>query len=275
MVFRQRLGLSVPPVLLRLAVAATFIWAGAGKFLAPVELAPQDEATLQAIESGAPATAPMPTDEDDAAPEEAAGEPVALGDGAELMLVQDADDSDAAATTTDADAGPKRTGKDRVALVVYNLANPDENGRMLLPAFMGNGKWPIWIAFMVGMTELVGGILILLGLLTRFAAFMIAGVMIGAIWMTTIGPVLIFDQPGWPRFFQILPAIDFSTAETAATSFQSWQTWLFQLAMLMGALSLMCLGAGPLSIDRFAFGKPGVSRDHSHDGDDAGDGDDD
>ncbi len=261
MLVRERMGLGVPPLLLRLTIAATFIWAGSGKFLAPMAVSPEEEATIQMIESGkTPAdAAPDP----DAEEIDAIGEPVALGDGFQVILTQDGDANDDTAAAPDANAAPidtvkKRTGQDRLAISIYSMARPNEDGKALLPAFMGKGKWPIWIAFAVGMTELVGGILILIGLLTRFAAFMLAGIMVGAIWMTTIGPVMIFNQPGWPSFLHILPAIDYSSPDQAMQTFQAWQSWMFQFAMLMGSLSLVCLGAGPLSVDRFAFGKPGA-----------------
>lgn len=277
MVFRERLGLGVAPLLLRLAVAATFMWTGAAKFVSPVALSPQDEATLRMIETGGAQTPGAPSQPGDVdEPAETAGEPVALDGAYQLILAQDADEAPAAAEpeVAEADVLPDRTGKDQIALLVYAMATPNDEGKTLLPRSMGKGKWPVRIGFAVALTELICGVLILIGLITRVAALMVAGVMVGAIWMTTIGPVMIFGNPGWPGFFPILPALDYSTVETAQQTFRAWQTAMFQLAMLTASLSLVCLGAGPLSLDRFLFGKPGSPRKRKASGADDGDGDD-
>lgn len=44
---------------------------------------------------------------------------------------------------------------------------------------------PYWLGYVSALTEFIGGILLLLGLLTRFAAFMIACNMLGAILLVT------------------------------------------------------------------------------------------
>ncbi len=281
MVFRQRLGLSVPPVLLRIALAMTFIWAGASKFMAPMALSPEQEATLLEIRSGAtPTDAPTetPPDFDDAAPAEIDEDSVAMERGYTLTLVQDGDapteppaeSLDAAPdATAEADASPTYTGKDMLTIDIKEMATPNAEGKALLPAFMGRGKMPIWIALSVSLVELIGGVLILLGLLTRVSSLMIAGVMVGAIWLTSIGPVVIYGNSGWPRFLQILPAIDYSTQGNAMETFAAWQSWTFQLAMLMASLSLACLGPGSISLDRIFFKKPGpvVATEYDDDGD--------
>lgn len=41
---------------------------------------------------------------------------------------------------------------------------------------------PVWLTIIVGTTEVVGGILITLGLFTHYAAFFLAGVMVGALY---------------------------------------------------------------------------------------------
>ena len=287
MTFRQRLGLGVPPILLRLAIAATFIWAGSGKFFGPITLSPEQEATLRAIHSGA-APAPAPTPAPPASSADApAGKPTAAAPAASrLLLIQNAQpaepeptpdaSSDQSATDQpakpDANApaptkaegaeapasastapGPKRRAVDGITLLIHAQATPNEKGEALLPAFMGKGKWPMWIANTEGVVELLGGILIFLGLFTRLWSLALAGVMVGALWMTSIGPVVIYGAPGWPAFMPVLPALD-------GFRVSAWQTWLWQLGVLCGALSLFCLGAGGLSLDRFFFGKPGAPK---------------
>lgn len=279
MVFRQRLGLSVPPVLLRITLAMTFIWAGASKFMAPMALSPEQEATLLEIRSGVtPTNAPSESesDFDDSAPAELGDDPVAMERGFTLTLVQDGDaptetpaESLDAAPPADADASPTYTGKDVLTINIKEMATPNAEGKALLPAFMGRGKMPIWIALSVSLAELIGGVLVLLGLLTRVSSLMIAGVMVGAIWLTSIGPVVMYGNPGWPSFMPILPALNYATAETAMGTFAAWQSWCFQLAMLMASLSLACLGPGSISLDRIFFKKPGpvVAMEYEDDGD--------
>ena len=261
MTFRQKLGLRLPPILLRLALATTFIWSGSGKFWGPVTLSPAQEATLSAIKSGgAPAASPNQTpaapDADNAdqnadqnADENASS--TALAPRYQLILVQDTPDTDADQTDADQDQSVEKSASkyhtvDLIALQIHSQATPNQDGKRLLPAFMGRGKWPIRLAYAVGVTELLGGIMLLLGLFTRLWSLGLAGVMVGALWMTAIGPVVVYGETGWPGFLPVLPAIDhFDIA--------AWMQWILQLNLLAGALSLACLGAGGLSFDRLFF----------------------
>ena len=89
----------------------------------------------------------------------------------------------------------------------------------------------------------------LTGLLTRVAAFCIAGVMLGAIWLTEVGPAV---QSGNALFF-ILPA-------NRETFGGDWNTLIIQCSMLAMALNLVFAGAGGLSMDRAIAGRPVVSK---------------
>ena len=266
MTFRQRLGLGVPPILLRLVLAATFIYAGAGKFLGEVTLTPEQASRLDAIHNAAPMPAPTPP----AAP---VGDETTASRPPMVLLVQESQtaepepqpesqptapaDADTGADAVDPDSPefttpvPTHRMVDMLTIMIHTNATPNDEGKALLPGFMASGKWPIWIANTVAVTELLGGIMVLIGLLTRLWSLGIAGVMVGALWMTSIGPVVVMGQPGWPGFFEVLPAID-------GFSSQGWQAWLWQASLLAGSLSLACLGAGGLSLDRLFFGKPGV-----------------
>lgn len=77
---------------------------------------------------------------------------------------------------------------------------------------------PYWLGYISALTEFAGGILILLGLLTRFAAFMIACNMLGAILLVT-------RHHGY------------SGSE-------------YPLALFVIALMLLFCGAGTLALDR-------------------------
>ena len=41
---------------------------------------------------------------------------------------------------------------------------------------------PVWLTIVVGATEVIGGLLITVGLFTHYAAFFLAGVMVGALY---------------------------------------------------------------------------------------------
>lgn len=278
MTLRQRLGLGFPPILLRLVLAATFIWAGTGKFFGPVTLTPDQAALLDSIHNGslapAPVTPPADRGGDADAETTASAQPTVLlvqqsqpgeeppagaaepeQEPAEPTDTDTDTDTDAdpdADTLGDAEPAPAHRMVDMVTLMIYRNATPNDEGKALLPGFMAGGKWPIWIANAVAVTELLGGIMILLGLLTRLWSLGIAGVMVGALWMTSIGPVVVMGAPGWPGFFEVLPAID-------AFNPQAWQTWLWQASLIAGSVSLACLGSGAMSLDRLFFGKPGVT----------------
>jgi uncharacterized membrane protein YphA (DoxX/SURF4 family) len=109
----------------------------------------------------------------------------------------------------------------------------------LWPGFLGSGNWPRYFAVAVVVAELAGGILVAIGLLTRLAAFMLAGVMLGAIWLDQIGPAM---QAG-KTVLLLLPAHD--PWDVAA-----WRPLLWQFSLLCSAAALMLLGAGAPSLDR-------------------------
>jgi len=77
---------------------------------------------------------------------------------------------------------------------------------------------PYWLGYVSALTEFIGGILLILGLLTRFAAFMVACNMLGAILLVT-------RHHGY------------SGSE-------------YTLALLVIAVMLLFYGAGTLALDR-------------------------
>lgn len=259
MTIRHRIGLGVPPILLRLALAVTFIWAGSAKYFGTVELTPQQEATLQSIRSATPPAPPPPADADvEVEPIPEGGEPTAQGAGYVLHLAQNSqpivepEEDTFTGDAASAGASPYH-GFHLLAVMIHDSANPNDQGKQLLFSFMGDGKWPLWLAHTVSVVELLGGVFILIGLMTRLASLGVAGVMIGAMWMTVFGPVVVYGQPGWPSFLPILPAIE---------NFQSqaWQRFLLQLSLLMAALSVVSMGPGRFSLDRLFFGKSAAPR---------------
>jgi uncharacterized membrane protein YphA (DoxX/SURF4 family) len=104
--------------------------------------------------------------------------------------------------------------------------------------------WPVWAARAVALTEIIGGILVAIGLLTRLAALSLAGVMVGALWLTTIGPAIQSGDTVF-GFFPNHPAFD-----------PAWQTPHLQFIVLCMALALFFVGPGTLSLDRLLLGGP-------------------
>lgn len=108
--------------------------------------------------------------------------------------------------------------------------------KFLFPAVLGVGRFtkigipaPGVLAPFVGVVEITGGLLVVLGLLTRFAALPLIVDMIVAIATTKI-PILV-HQGFWPMAHEA--RVDFS--------------------MLLAALFLLIAGPGPISVDARLF----------------------
>ncbi|MGP1346032.1 MAG: DoxX family membrane protein [Phycisphaerales bacterium] len=133
---------------------------------------------------------------------------------------------------------------------------------LAMDAAHARGQWPDFLAgpaaytalaWAAALVELLGGIFLLFGFLTRIAAISVAGVMAGAIWMTQIGPALSATDPS-ATFLGFLPALrlDDPAAWTSA-----WKDLLWQFMLLMAALAVFFSGPGKLAIDALLFVAPG------------------
>lgn len=117
--------------------------------------------------------------------------------------------------------------------------------KFLYPAGRGAGRFeqigfeaPEVLASLVGGLEIVCGVLVLLGLVTRFAALPLIGIMLTAL-VTTKLPILL-GHDLWGFQVSQLPAYGFwSMAHEMRTDF----------AMLLGSLFLLCGGGGKCSLD--------------------------
>lgn len=140
-----------------------------------------------------------------------------------------------------------------LALLLHKAANPPASTdpasasqmMRLWPQSIGKGMWPVRLAWMVAVTEVVAGLFVLVGLLTRASAIALAGTMLGAIWLTEIGPAI---QAG-TTVLGILPDRD-------PFSIDAWRSLLWQLSLLMAAMALLVLGSGALGFDRKLFPPP-------------------
>jgi putative oxidoreductase len=104
------------------------------------------------------------------------------------------------------------------------------SGKLMHPAeFAAEFGIPVWLALVTMLTQLIGGILLILGALTPLAALGIAGTMIPA--------TIFLIQRGEPF---INPAG------------HSWENSAFYLA---GGICLALSGAGPWSLDAWLLGR--------------------
>jgi len=288
--FRDRVALNVSPLLLRLVLGATFIWAGLGKVTTQIEVSGQDAAILASYgvvtppappappAQGAPQT-PLPTpteqppQEPTSAPPDKPAPDQGTGDGSSgglamgpspyrIVLIQGG--SPRQFTAADFPTPVRVKAVHAITLIVHKAGDPnrynEKTGKQLQPiwpASMSGGSWPIVLAWLATITEIIGGVVILLGLFTRLAALGLTGTMIAAIWLTQIGPAI---QAGSARL-GFLPAYD-------AFDISNWMPFFWQFALLAMAGSVLLSGPGALSLDRFVFAPSRPPTDEDTDDDD-------
>lgn len=265
---RDTLGLKLAPVMFRLALGATFIWAGHGKVLTKSTFTPDDLAALAnmgvsaavaaahpATGATTPVTPPAATPPKSGDPSAPLPEPPAPSGGA---LAAASSVVGRHYSSVDFDSALNLAGLYRIALLIRSSAADPvarEDGRRpirLWPKAIGNGQWPARLAWAVALTELVGGALVLVGFLARIASLGLVGVMLGALWLATLGPAI--NAP--KSFLIILPEL---------SAFQAWQSFALQMCALACAFGVATLGAGWLSVDAFVFGGSRSSSEASSD----------
>ena len=284
---RQRTGLSVPPLLLRLALAVVFIWAGYTKVFGtfevdetnraaliaagvlpkgdavpdpvipdPVDEEPITEPDPEPIPDPIPEEEPLPEEEPDpVSPVEPAPQPE--DPVAEPEPEPAPDDPTHVLLVAQSQPAPQKVQKaNEIAVMLYKGANPEpvvnEDGTTktplaIVPQGLGAPPWPKYLAWAAAITELVAGVLLLIGALTRLSGLAVAGIMGVAMWLTQIGPAISSGNT-WLGF---LPVNDPYDPMNPAT----YTTMLYQLALLAMGLALLFSGPGMLSIDRFVMGR--------------------
>jgi len=95
-------------------------------------------------------------------------------------------------------------------------------------AFTGQMHIPAVVAFLVIMAESVGAVMLVVGAVTRFAAFGIACVMVGAIWLVHLPNGFFMNWSGK----------------------QAGEGYEYHLLMLAMSVALMIAGGGKWSVDR-------------------------
>ncbi|UYV12157.1 MAG: DoxX family membrane protein [Phycisphaera sp.] len=282
---RQRTGLSVPPLLLRLALAIIFIWAGYTKVFGTFAVTDENRAQLVAagvLPKGQTVPdpvipdpvdeEPVPEPEPDLIPEEEplpeenpASDPDPVSPVEPAPQPEDpvaepdpvADDPTEVILVAQTQPAPQKVRKaNQIALMLHAGANPEpvvaEDGTTstplaIVPQGLGAPPWPKYLAWAAAITELVAGGFLLIGALTRLSGLAVAGVMGVALWLTQIGPA-ISSGNAWLGFLPINDPYDPMNPAT-------YTTMLYQLALLAMGLALLFSGPGMLSIDRFVMGR--------------------
>lgn len=259
---RDKAGLSMAPLLLRVALGVTFLWAGLGKVMVKEDFSSEQAAVLAnagviSVDSPAPIE-----QESEPAPTEETGDGLSLGEPAQIRTVSFQQDRYTAADFPDGRVGTRVLG---LVIAMHSAANPgydSDTGEPLnayWPSALGSGQTALMLAWLVAIGEIVCGLGVLVGLLTRLSAIVLGCTMIGAAWLTEMGPA----TQSASATLGVLPGYDPFGME--------WRQLLWQLMLMCGSFSLALLGAGTLSLDALFFRpKP------TDDGDEAeGDDDDD
>jgi uncharacterized membrane protein YphA (DoxX/SURF4 family) len=261
---RTRLALNTAPLVLRIMLGVVMLWAGLAKILDTAEVSGDRAATLANMglfapppkPPAAPANSGQPAGTHQMAPTPAAPAPTpGHYTGADfpdpvkvqrlyLLALSLYDAANPKAAEAPAAAAPPAapTGAPTPPPAPAPAAAPMPTWH---PA-LANGPWPIYFAWGVATIEAAGGACLILGFLTRFWALGITIVMLGAIWLTHIGPAI---QSGHTRW-GFLP--DFAPFDTNA-----WHPLLYHFLLMMSALALTLAGPGRASLDRALFGPKG------------------
>jgi len=276
MTLKQRIGLGAAPLLMRLTLGVVFLWAGSSKLFWSDTYAPEQAAALANLGiislEDTPAETPVPSvpeepdvplerevETDDAAPidesiesdpsEEAADEEnvASMRTVGTVILVQNETASAPEFTAADFPEGVKARRLYSLSLLLDMRAHPAE-GSALWPSFLANDTMLMLMPWLAAITEFVGGVFLMMGLLTRLTALSLTGTMVSAMALTTIGPAITSGAGFWG--FLPDPMLGDASAWVGA-----WQPMLFQLTTLVIAFSLVLTGAGWLSLDCAIFAK--------------------
>ncbi|MEM1330413.1 MAG: DoxX family protein [Planctomycetota bacterium] len=271
MTFRERLAINAAPIPLRLILAVTFLWAGLGKVVNDAPFQGGAAATLANLgvdmgldappQRNAPAPAPAlePTPEPEASTGDTAPTTPEAGVDPELPGESETESPEPEAAAApepeqavnparfEASDFPEPVNKPALyglALLMHGAANPQpaDDGTTpdaIWPEQLGGAPWVVVMAWFAAITEILAGLFVLIGLMTRLSALALAGTMLTAAWLTEMGPAV---QSG-TALLGFLPGHDL-------TNLGAWTKFLWQMALLCAAVSLLFAGPGWPSVDR-------------------------
>lgn len=230
MPFRQSLAMTFAPLLLRVTLGLTFLWAGLGKFNAYDPVMGDDAARLANV-----GALELPKA---AKGDHADTDPAAVGAPSKLMYT---------AADFPQEVRARRMHTD-VTLRLLKASEPKEleggrPARQTWPTVAAGSK-AVLLAWIVSVTDVAGGLCVLLGLLTRLWGLVLAAHMAVGLWLMTLGPAW---QNG-DAVLGFLPRHD-------PWDLTFWTTPLWILSLLCMGLALTFLGAGSMSLDRPLLGE--------------------
>lgn len=211
-------GTSIMPLLARLVLAVAFFFSGWHLCFQRVDLTPDQ---IRILEGAAIASTPVALLSEDAAaapqaPEPAVASPSSIQAAAQAAVAHTAPDAEAPVA---APSGTRRAAAMSVALCLRKA---------------GFEGWSRPTAWAVAVAQLIGGVAILIGLLTRFWSLLMT-IMLGAsFWLTSVHGMGMFDM---------------SPFEWAAQGAAFEQMMFFAMAFVL-AFGLLMTGPGPLAMDR-------------------------
>ena len=226
MALKDTLQVSAAPVFLRLVLGFTMLWSGLGKLFTTQHFSAQDAAILASmgvIDTGS------------SMPVSFRAPPRKLSDSPAPLQVHQVEASDFA-------KGAELASLYNIAIIIHKASFP-EAGMRLWPPKVDTRPWPVVCAWAVAFIQALGGASLLVGLFTRFFAFFISWVMLGALWLTQIGPAI---QSG-NTLLGFLPA-------HASFDEAAWMPLGWIVCLLAMAIALTCAGSGGMSLDRLVGG---------------------
>lgn len=249
---RDRIGLNFPPLLLRIMLGVIVLWMGLGKLLGTFEVDGQRAATLANMgvitpASAKPAEPAKPAETKPAEtkpPEGKTGARAPLGYSITLV----AQPAKGQYTAADFPEPVKVRTLYVLALYLASVGEPLPDGKppaTIVPAMFTKAPWPVYLAWTAAVIETLAGVGLLVGLMTRLWALLLAGRMLAAIWLVLIGPAI---QSGHTvlGFLPDYPAFDA----------EKWKAPMLQFALLMASAALLFLGPGRASLDHAIFAPP-------------------
>lgn len=267
--FKQFAGTALMPLLARLVLAAAFATVGFNKIFTFTTI--DDANQLQSLRDLGVGLTPVADGETPSDPD-AADAATAAGSGhVRLASFQPAGGAEpgpepgAAAAPEGSDLDAATAGSDeplpaaasvrslhRITLMLDAAASGDQPR---LPAFAG--EYAAWLAWIAALTEFLGGVMLLLGMLSRIWGLGLAIAMMTAFWLTTV-----------PAFAGLEATGAVSSTLAFAASLTDYNRAVAQVALFVLAFGLVLTGPGPLSVDAILFAsdphkgaaKPAASR---------------
>ncbi|NOG53414.1 MAG: DoxX family membrane protein [Planctomycetes bacterium] len=239
---RDHIGLTLGPLVLRIALGFVFVWAGYGKWIVKDFEGEQAARLVNELKwaQWAPAETDASAESDDAtATDDQAETPEATDEGAD-------DATDEAAEVPEDDAGQEEAQ----AAPVVETGKVRARGLLGLAVMLEDAKmpYPRILAWLAMITELVGGALILIGMMTRFWSIGLAITMGMAFYLTMWETVCAkIEGLAYTEWYGALSTLGHPTLNTA----------FLQVSLCAIAVALLFMGPGSFSVDRIFGSGPG------------------